>query len=286
MYRHFYLPSFKETPYVIFPESVGWYDSEPHHHVDRAEGAWPSYSIHVIVKGRGYLEYEGKRYALTRGNAFIYFPYQKQKYYSAQDDPWEIRWVHFYGAHLKNYLYEQGIRQPLWSHQRIAEWAETFHQLLVEMEEHNILRMSRLSTLTYALLAEFIQHATPLSMNRGSNTNDRIIELMPSMQKKACEPFSLEEWAAQAQVSVHYFCKIFRKTTSMSPMDFITLCRIQMAKQWLIEKPSWPIKTVASEAGYPSTSYFNMRFLEQEGVTPSAYRRSHQYQSAEEQSNT
>ena len=55
-------------------------------------------------------------------------------------------------------------------------------------------------------------------------------------------------------------------------MDFVTRRRLQMAKQWrsTIKKT---IGQIAVEAGYPSVSYFNKRFMEHEGMTPSSYRR-------------
>ena len=59
----------------------------------------------------------------------------------------------------------------------------------------------------------------------------------------------------------------------MSPLDFITLCRLQVSKQWLLERKHVPIREIAMDAGYPSVSYFNRRFLQQEGITPSEYRK-------------
>lgn len=58
----------------------------------------------------------------------------------------------------------------------------------------------------------------------------------------------------------------------MTPLSFITLCRIQFAKQRLIEKENLAIKEIAIQAGYASASYFNQRFQEQEGMTPSEFR--------------
>ncbi|MNI51951.1 HTH-type transcriptional regulator YesS [compost metagenome] len=118
-----------------------------------------------------------------------------------------------------------------------------------------------------------MSYARPLTANRGTDAADRILKLLPLMQQRACEPFVLEEWSEQVGISVHYFCKLFRKITMMTPLDFITLCRMQMAKQWLLEQPSWTIKYIAKEAGYPSTSYFNQRFLAHEGKTPGEFRK-------------
>jgi AraC-like DNA-binding protein len=273
MRRHAMLPTLQDSQFFIFPESVGWYSEMPEHYVDREEGKWVSYSLHYIVAGKGYVELDGQLHTLQKGDAFLYYPNQKQLYYSSQEEPWDVRWVHFYGNKLKEFLVDRGFLRNLWTLKVGGELERAYEALLMEAEEHNILRATRLSSLVYTILIEFMNYAQPLTANRGTDSADRMLALLPLMQQSACEPFSLEEWAHKAGISVHYFCKLFRKTTSMTPLDFITLCRIQTAKQWLIEQPNWHIKKIAREAGYPSTSYFNQRFLKREGMTPSEYRR-------------
>ncbi|WNR47006.1 AraC family transcriptional regulator [Paenibacillus roseipurpureus] len=266
------LPTLQNSNYFIFPESVGWYQNQPQHEVERPEGMWSTYSLHFILSGKGYVEIEGQTYTLQKGDGFLFFPYQKQRYYSSKDDPWNIRWVHFYGDHLKEFLLEKGFLRNLWTLKRSAGLEKAFHELLLEAETYQILRTTELSTLVYMILSEFMSYAAPLTVNRGMESVDRMLALLPEMQRRACEPFVLEEWAETMGVSTYYFCKLFRKATSMTPLSFITLCRIQFAKQRLIEKENWPIKDIAVEAGYTSPSYFNQRFHEHEGMTPSEFR--------------
>lgn len=272
MKRQVMLPRLQQCPYFIFPESVGWYQDFPDHSIYRQEGYYDSYSIHFILAGKGYVEIEGEQHVLQKGDAFLYFPFQEQRYYSSKDDPWDVRWVHFYGSHLKEFMLEKGFLRTLWTLKRWSELEEAFHELLLEAESNSILKPTNLSTLSYKILSEFMSYAAPLTSNRGIESVDRILAILPSMQQKACEPFILEEWAELTGVSTYYFCKLFRKATSMTPLSFITLCRIQFAKQRLIEKESLAIKEIAIQAGYASASYFNQRFQEQEGMTPSEFR--------------
>ncbi|MBP1995669.1 helix-turn-helix transcriptional regulator [Paenibacillus eucommiae] len=273
MQRHVILPTLQEFFYFIFPESVGIYTDMPHHRVEREEGQWTTFSLHFIIEGKGYVEWEDDVYTLHKGDAFLYFPYQKQRYYSSKEEPWDVGWVHFYGSRVKDFLYENGFHSNLWTLHRWAELQELCTVLLHEAEEYGILHPSKLSSLTYAMLIEFMSYASPLTPNRGMDASDRIRKLLPLMQQKACEPFLLEEWAQQVGVSTHYFCKLFRKSISMTPLSFITLCRMQAAKKWLTEQPQLNIKEIAHRVGYPTASYFNQRFLEHEGMTPSEFRR-------------
>jgi AraC-like DNA-binding protein len=273
MKRQRMLPTLTEHVYFCLPESVGWYQNDPFHSVERQEGMHNNFSIHLIIGGKGFVETDNEVHTLQTGDAFLYFPLQKQRYYSSQEDPWEVRWVHFYGSKLKDYLLERGLhRSHLWSIRQSKYLQQALHDLLLEAEQSNLHQLTRLSTLTYTVIAEFVNQAVPLSTERQAATADLILQMLPRIQREACQPFELEYWARQAGVSSYYFCKLFRKAVQMTPMTFVTLCRLQMSKQWLLEKKDLTIRQIALDSGYPSTSYFNKRFLEQEGMTPTEYR--------------
>jgi AraC-like DNA-binding protein len=273
MQRQRLLPTLSDHAFFCLPESVGWYTDSPWHSVDRQENALNNFSLHLVVKGKGFLVVDNQTYSLQAGDAFLYFPLQRQRYYSSQDDPWEVRWMHFYGSKMKDYLLDRGLhRSHLWTVRQWKPLVQAYHELLLEAEENTLYQLARLSTLTYSVIAEFVNQAEPLSANKNEETSSRILQLLPLIQQEASKPFELEYWAGQAEVSTYYFCKLFRKVTQMTPMTFVKLCRLQLAKQWLLEKRELTIRQIAQDSGYPSTSYFNKRFLEQEGMTPSEYR--------------
>lgn len=273
MQRQSHLLTLPHTPFFCFPESVGAYSDYPEHTALRAAGALNNFNIHYVASGKGYVEWDGIAHELRAGEAVLYFPLQRQHYYSSKDDPWDIRWVHFYGNGLQDYFTERGFhKSQLWTIRQSAAWEQAHSELLVEAETHRMLHPTRLSTLTYALLAVFVEQAVPLADNKTSASPNRILELLPLMQKAAVKPFILDEWAELAGVSPYYFCKLFKGVMEMTPMDFITRCRLQVAKQWLLERKDTNIGQIAVDAGYPSVSYFNKRFMEHEGMTPTVYR--------------
>lgn len=267
------LPVFPKRRFFCSPVSVGWFKNSPTHSIYRGAGAINEFNIHFLVGGKGYVEIDGTVHTLQAGNAFLFFPLEEQRYYSSEDDPWDIRWVHFYGDKLKEFMIEHGFhRSTLWSLQQLKPLTETYEALYEEAKQQKILHETKLSALTYAFLIEFIGQAVPFSPVKGSVVADRIPDLLPHMQEQAREPFDLSYWASRAGVSSYYFCKLFRKATKMTPLAFITLCRIQYGKQRLLEQPDMPVQLIASEAGYSSASYFNKRFMEHEGMTPSEFR--------------
>lgn len=273
MKRQVFLPIIHENPYFCFPEAVGWYKDEPQHCAIRAKNEFDYFNLHVVISGKGYLKSNNDIHMLQQGDSFLYFPSEEQYYYSDEEDPWEVVWVHFRGSYLKEFFIEKGFHLSnvwtlkLWNNIKIA-----IITLLEEAENSGILHQSTLSTLTYGIISEFLSQAETLTVNKGDIYN-KIVSLLPQMRELSSKPFELKYWADELNISTFYFCKMFKKTTGMSPTNFIMLCRLQKSKQLLMEKSEWTVKRIALECGYPSISYFGKIFLENEEVTPAEYRK-------------
>lgn len=275
MHKHIALSSINTNQYICFPESVGLYNDYPAHNTLREAGEFPHFNLHLVTKGKGFVELDGKVYELKKGDTFLFHPMQAQHYYSSPDDSWEVFWIHFYGDKIKEFLSEKGFyRTNLWTMNQWNGLLHAFELLIHEAERYKLLHPSLLSTLTYGIITEYMMQAIPLTPRREYDSSTTIIQLLTEMQDEACQPFELNAWAAKAGVSNYYFCKLFRKITQQTPMEFISLCRIRQAKQLLVEYKKKPVSQIALACGYPSVSYFIQRFKKHEGLTPLEYRRS------------
>ncbi|XEC97565.1 AraC family transcriptional regulator [Paenibacillus tarimensis] len=220
-----------------------------------------------MVRGKGYLELNGNVYTLKQGDVFLHAPHQRMRYYTSEDDRWIIYWIQFNGSALANFMLERGFHESsLWYIKEKGPLEQAWLELLDEIEANNFLRPAKISALTYAVLVEFMCNAIPFSNKRGTDNIDRIIGLLPMMQENAHLPFILEEWADKAKLTPNYFCNLFKKVTKMTPLTYITKCRIQKSKQMLLSDPDIQIKEVAINSGYPSVS------IKMEGITPSEFR--------------
>ncbi|WP_020617914.1 helix-turn-helix transcriptional regulator [Paenibacillus daejeonensis] len=275
--REFYLPNFSEFRFSCFPHSAGNYNRpfKKGHNVTRLGGV-RDYSLHYVAEGSGILELNGDTYQLRAGDAFWHVPHSPMRYYSSDDNPWNVYWMQMYGSTLPTFLSENGFHQSsIWTMNDSELLQLTFDELLDEIEAHNFLRPSRISALSYGVLIEFVSHAIPYSHYRSVNSSDKILALLPLMQKKAHLPFVLEAWAEQAGYTPNYFCSLFKKVTRMTPVSYMTKCRIQLSKHLLVQQPVIPIKEVAINSGYPGLSYFNKKFMASEGMTPGEFRNRH-----------
>ncbi|KHF37156.1 AraC-like ligand binding domain protein [Paenibacillus sp. P1XP2] len=192
MQRQIHLLTLPDMPFFCFPESVGHYRQEPEHSVFREAGALNNFNIHYVAAGKGYVEIDGETHELGPGEAVLYFPMQRQRYYSSKEEPWDVRWIHFYGTGLQEYLIGRGFHEsPLWTVRNRQAFEQAHEALLHEAETYRMLHSSHLSTLTYALLTEFIAHAAALTRGNSKTSGNRILELLPVMQQ---EPRSRLSW--------------------------------------------------------------------------------------------
>ncbi|MFD1676566.1 AraC family transcriptional regulator [Alicyclobacillus fodiniaquatilis] len=279
MYRNYFLPNFEEYNFFCFPHSVGKYTHPLDHNVDREAGV-RDFSLHFVIGGKGYIELHDTVYTLKKGDVFLHTPFQKMRYYTSEDDRWVIYWLQFNGKRLGDFLLESGFHESsVWFMKDTDVLEQTYQDLLAEIEQNNFARLSKVSALTYSILIEFMCNAIPFSgkggAKRGAKNVDQIINLIPIMEKNAHLPYVLEEWADKVKLTPNYFCNLFKKVTKMTPVAFITKCRIQHSKQMLLSDPDTPIKVIAIDCGYQSVSYFNKIFMEMEGVTPSEFRQLH-----------
>jgi AraC family transcriptional regulator len=87
------------------------------------------------------------------------------------------------------------------------------------------------------------------------------------------ESISIESLASLLEISSSHFAHVFKESTGMSPLQFVTRQRVTRAQQ-LIRETSRSLIDVALEVGYTSPSHFAQVFRRVVGVTPTEFRSS------------
>ena len=85
------------------------------------------------------------------------------------------------------------------------------------------------------------------------------------------EALRLGDVARAANISVFYFCKVFKKTTGFTFTEYLARGRIETVKQMLLNAQT-RIGEAAYAAGFQSLSQFNRVFHRVAGETPRRYR--------------
>ena len=84
---------------MLYPLFLGDFTYERDYHI--AINAYDSYLFFYVREGKGYLEFDGRKYHLSKGQACLIDCYQPHAYGS--DSGWEIEWIHFDGRCAGSY---------------------------------------------------------------------------------------------------------------------------------------------------------------------------------------
>ena len=125
------------------------------------------------------------------------------------------------------------------------------------------------------LLSLFAQHLSILSnqlaVRREKDETTNMTRARRFIEDHQAEPLSLGRIAQVANISRHYFCKMFKKATGMNFIDYLSRVRVEKSKALLLN-PNSRISEAAFACGFQSMTNFNREFKRIVGRSPTQFR--------------
>jgi len=259
----------------IFPTHLGMFQNAKGHYVHRPEGA----SEHILIgciAGSGVCHIRSQQWTLKPGN-LIFLPKDiEHKYISDAENPWSIFWIHFIGDDAPHHLKYLDIseKQPLTNVSNIGGLIDAFEDIFQHTESgYTDTAQLCLSTSFSRFLGicRLYQRAVKANQQR---IEDRILESVRVMRESLHRTLSLSDLASIAGWSPTYYCAMFKKQLSISPMEFFTRLKIHHACNQL-KMTNEPVSNIAASLGYEDSFYFSKLFRGRQGVSPREYRKRH-----------
>jgi len=134
----------------------------------------------------------------------------------------------------------------------------------------------RVAALTQLFAAHLVEQYTRLAGEtayRGGLPIHLLRKVEDYVAEHLAEEISIERLAALVELSASHFAHVFKETTGMTPLQFVTRQRVTRAQQ-LIRETSRSLIDVGLEVGYTSPNHFAQVFRRVVGVTPTEFRTS------------
>lgn len=264
---------------------IGYYPHAEYHYVNRSVPI-DQYVLIYCVEGSGHYKVGDKEYDVTRNQYFILPANVSHIYYSNENAPWTLYWIHFKGS-LAAY-YADGALRP----QTIMPGLNsriTYRNGIFE-EIFSILSSGYdLDCLRYASSAFFHYIASMRYLQKYRNSNTISGTDKPVMEKKdtldeetiisAIEHYmeenierriSVDEMAMFIGYSVSHFTKVFRKATGTTP--YVYFNKMKIAKACELLRTDMKINQICHKVGIEDNLYFSRLFHKTMGMSPSEYR--------------
>lgn len=110
------------------------------------------------------------------------------------------------------------------------------------------------------------------NIDKKSLQKTKINNVLKYIKENYQSVISLDNLAEVAKLTPNYFSYYFKKTTGLSPIDYLISYRIEKASTMLLSTED-PITKIAFDNGFTDLSYFIKVFKAHTGLTPYKYRK-------------
>jgi len=228
-----------------------------------------SYLVALITAGRGSIATAPSGPCeIVAPALFWLFPGVRHTY---MPDPsgWTVAWVMFEGPAADTYL-DLGYVTPAAPVDQLTDVepiARLFARFSSWLRDEYWLSAGHPEVEAAAAVHELIVAVARERAGGGS-----IAPALVSLRRNACEPWTIEEHARAAGVSVSALREQAQADAGCGPKEFVLRHRLNRAKELLAET-DLPVSAIARRVGVDDAAYFSRLFVRHVGVPPSAFRR-------------
>ncbi len=122
-----------------------------------------------------------------------------------------------------------------------------------------------------AIPGELLSHQTQEQQGANHVNEDVVSTVKRYVREHIQEDIYIGDIARKVFLNEQYLMRMFKKTTGISILEFITNERLWLAQELLL-KSDHPINRVADMVGYGNYSYFTKLFKRHTGMTPQLFR--------------
>lgn len=130
---------------------------------------------------------------------------------------------------------------------------------------------SLIQTLTLHLLKNYSTASAKPENQNGGISGYKLRRVKEFISANLEDDLSLADIAAVADLSQYHFARIFRKTTGLTPQQYVMLQRIERAKE-LLARDDLPIVEISLRTGFKNQSHFTTLFRKFTKLTPKTWR--------------
>lgn len=251
------------------------------------------FEIIVMRKGRALFHIDSRPYTVTVGDVVIIPGGSLHVGYSLDDgdvnydcvvlnaslfndwmhDPVHVKYVSPYLEGRQRYPVKPADQDELCAnYYPILD--EVIAELAAKAPAYQLVVKSKLHVLFTLLSRTFMLHQLDDKPVEGYFPNyERFKLLIQRLESNFSEKMTIEQAAKQVSLNPHYFCKLFKRLTGRTFIEYVNICRMNEAKRLLLESND-SITEIASKVGCGNPNYFTKLYKKYMGKAPSITRRS------------
>ena len=231
----------------------------------------PFYTLHFIISGKGFLKFNGKKYSLQAGDAFVLPLAPEFCYYPDKKEPWEYVYFCFNGTLINEYLQNAGFsnQTPI----RTCHCKEKIVSLFLDI--FNKIQKATAPTY-YEGLSLFLNILDSVTDSHSSvlqnNPNDIVEQAKQQIEDYFFDPeFTIERISKSLYISHARLSRLFKAQTGRTMVSYLNERRMTMAED-LLRTSSLSVSDIVYISGFRDYTHFLAQFKRLHGMTTKEYR--------------
>lgn len=251
---------------------IGYFPNAKYHFVEREKGC--SENILIFCKnGMGAIDILGKTYIIKKDMVILIPKDTPHTYFSSNENPWTIMWLHFNGSHAEYYInkFENSFLVELKLENSI-KLESLFNEILNLLEKGVNEKSLLFSSQCLNYILSIITFHNDSFIEKIKISRDYLNSAVEFMIKNLEKNLALDDIANAIYLSKSHLSLIFKQETGCSPVEFFIKLKIQHSCS-MLKYTDWNIKRIATRFGYEDQYYFSRVFKKIMDVSPSEYRK-------------
>lgn len=258
----------------LYVSDIGYFPRARYHYRERPDGC-DACIVFLCAEGEGWIERTDDRTKtrLTERQLYILPAGTPHRYGASEHDPWSIYWLHLHGEHAAELiaLYRMGGIPLSLPSGMYTRFIEAFH------ESYDLITSKMYAPGIHAHIAQTVRHLlSSIGIRAGQSEQDRkresYLELaVRYMTEHLAGNVKLSDVARHTGVSKQHLIHLFKRETSLPPIEYYLRMKMQHAAQ-LLDLTDLSVKEIGHAVGMTDPYYFSRLFKQMMGHSPSKYR--------------
>ena len=228
--------------------------------------------LFVRSSGEGKLIAQNKEIPLESGKLFILLAGMPHRIVLEPGESATLQWCHFRSSYEDRDLY-RALQIPF--HIQVEDETAVsgiFVRLFEELARNGLTSKLKIKAAMLELISIFFE-SLPIDFRNEAPTQDlkKIEAVMKYVDEHLAENITVEDMAKQVYLHPNYFIVFFKGILGYSPIQYVNLRRMEIAKSLLLKQDS-NVSSVAGQVGM-QIYYFSRMFKAHTGLTPSRFRK-------------
>lgn len=225
------------------------------------------------LSGQGEIEIDGVCHKVNPGQAFIVNSPSNYCYYLPKSsEKWEFIFLTLYGKEIEQCWknVKQTTNQVIRFHPESTP-IQLIKKIYDEAQSKNITNAYQGSSLAYQFIME-LYHSLSSMDKLMEEWPESVISAVLVAKNYYQEDIGLDQMSEAAGLSRYHFTRLFKKTTTLTPIQYLTKIRVTKASELLLHT-KYSLDEIAELVGYKNANYLNKVFRKLTGMSPGQVRK-------------